>query len=59
MWERGNIASCGNIMPITVRNNPNGTLDNDEVEFHCKLDDSHIVKNRVLSLESSHNECNG
>ena len=58
-WERGNIASCGSIMPITVQNNADGTLDNDDVELFCKKLDPHLVINRVLCLESSHNECNG
>ena len=46
-------------MPITVKNNKDGTLDNDLVETFCKKIDPHLVINRVLCLESSHSECNG
>jgi len=46
-------------MPITLKNDIDGTIPHDEIEYQCKVVDPHLVINRVLCLESSHNECNG
>ena len=35
-WERGGMAAAGSIMPITIQNQPDGTMDVDEIEFFCK-----------------------
>ena len=58
-WERGNIASAASVMPMTLKNRDDGTIDLDEVDFWCRELDPHLVTNKVLSLESPHNECSG
>ena len=58
-WERGNIAACGSIMPITIQNHEDGTMDLEEAEFYCRAADPHLSVNKLLCLESTHNECNG
>ena len=32
-WERGNIATCGSVMPITLKNDIDGTIPHDEIEY--------------------------
>jgi len=58
-WERGNIAAAGSIMPITLRNEADGTLDLEEVDFFCRDADPHKVVNKMLCLETTHNQCGG
>ena len=58
-WERGNIATAGSIMPITIQNQPDGTMDLEEIEFFIRGSDPHHHPARLLCLESSHNQCNG
>lgn len=41
MWERGNIAAAGSIMPITLQNQTDGTIDIDEIDWVCKDADPH------------------
>mmetsp|Transcript_17795 Transcript_17795/g.30159 ORF Transcript_17795/g.30159 Transcript_17795/m.30159 type:complete len:87 (+) Transcript_17795:237-497(+) len=40
-WERGNIAAVGSVMPVTLQNMPDGTIDLDEMDFFCKTADPH------------------
>ena len=58
-WERGNIASLGHIMPQTVQNQPDGTMDLDEIDFFCRDADPHLTTTRAIALETTHNDCGG
>ena len=58
-WERGGMAAAGSIMPITIQNQPDGTMDLNEIEFFCKQPDPHYQVAKLICLESTHNECNG
>ena len=40
-WERGNMAAAGSIMPITIQNQADGTMDIEEIDFFCKPRDPH------------------
>ena len=57
--ERGNLANLGGIMPITLRNQPDGTIDLDEMEFFIKEKDPHNPVCRLIALESSHQYSSG
>ena len=34
-------------------------MDLDEIDFFCRPADPHLTVNRVIALESTHNECGG
>lgn len=40
-WERGNIASVASVMPITVKNNLDGTINLKDIDWFCKISDPH------------------
>jgi len=44
-WERGNPATAASVYPIIIKNEPDGTIPHDEIEFFCKIVDPHLVVN--------------
>ena len=60
-YERGNLSAMGGIMPRVLPNDPiNGNLDIDKIEALLpNFDDQHISQLRGLTIESSHQGCNG
>ncbi len=59
LYEQGGSAALGGIHPRTVRNQPDGTLDLDEVADHIRGDDEHFPITRLICVENTHNRCNG
>jgi threonine aldolase len=58
--ERGGVSSFASIMPWIVANNPDGTMDLAKVKRMAGMaSNEHIVPIKGISLESSHNGCNG
>ena len=58
--ERGAVSGVGNIMPWIVQNEPDGTMPLDKIKRMASMQDNeHIVPIKGISLESSHNGCNG
>ena len=53
------MASLASVMPVTLQNQPDGTIDLDEVEHFCRPADPHLAVTKLFCLESTHNECNG
>lgn len=61
-YERANLAAIGNVFPLTVKNNEDGTLDLDELTElleEYKSDDIHLLKVRAVCIESTQNYCGG
>lgn len=58
-WERGNMAAAASVMPITVKNHEDGTLDLKEMDYYLRKADPHHSVPKLVCLESSHNQCNG
>ncbi len=59
LFEQGGAAALGGIHPRSVRNEPDGTLPLDEIEAVIRPDDVHHPKTRLITVENTHNRCNG
>jgi threonine aldolase len=60
LLEAGGSAVVGGIHPRTVPNQPDGTLDLDDVEGAIRNpDDAHFPRSRLICLENTHNRCAG
>ena len=61
VWEQGNIASVGGIYPRQVKNNPDGTLDLDELvsKIHPGGHDGHYCLTKAIVIENTQNFCCG
>ena len=58
--ERGAVSSFAGIMPWIVPNEPDGTMPLDKITRKASMaENEHIVPAQGISLESSHNGCNG
>lgn len=58
-YEQGSTAVVGGIHPRTVPNQPDGTLDLNQVEAAIRSDDVHFPRTRLICLENTHNRCGG
>lgn len=59
-YERGGLATIANILPISLKNQPDGTLDLKEIEKALQNRvDEHVCPVRGINLESSVNNCSG
>ncbi|MFH1242320.1 MAG: low-specificity L-threonine aldolase [Pseudomonadota bacterium] len=59
IYEAGSSAAVGGIHPYPLRNNPDGTLNLDDIEAAVRPDDTHFPRSRLLCLENTHNRCWG
>jgi threonine aldolase len=57
--EVGSLAAVGGIQPYTLPNQPDGTLKLDDIQQAIREADVHHPITRVISLENTHNRCNG
>lgn len=57
--ETGSLAAVGGIQPHTLPNQPDGTLRLADIEAAIRADDVHQPVTRLISLENTHNRCNG
>src|SRR5690606_26264861 len=57
--ETGSLAAVGGIQPHTLPNQPDGTLRLEDLQAALREDDVHQPVTRVVSLENTHNRCNG
>lgn len=58
-WERGAAAAVASVFPIGVQNQPDGTLDLDEVDLYVRGHDNHWADVKLIAVESPHNGCGG
>jgi len=59
LYEQGGMSSLGGIHPRVLLNQPDGTLDLDQVEAAIRPDNVHFPRSRLLTLENTHNRCHG
>jgi len=59
LFEAGGISALGGIHSRQVQNQPDGTLDLDEVEAAIRAADAHQPITRIISVENTHNRCGG
>lgn len=57
--EQGGAAALGGVHPHTVRNQPDGTLDLNEVAAAVRAYDPHNPVTRLICLENTQNFCGG
>ncbi|UYN90367.1 MAG: low-specificity L-threonine aldolase [Anaerolineales bacterium] len=57
--ETGSLAAVGGIQPHTLPNQPDGTLRLEDIRGAIREDDVHHAVTRLISLENTHNRCNG
>ena len=59
-YERGGIAAVGSAFPWIVRNNPDGTLPLEQIEYVCSITPNELVVPVAgITLESSQNHMSG
>lgn len=59
MYEVGGASSVAGVMPRTIPNNEDGTIDIDKIEKTIREDDIHSPATSLLCLENTHNRCGG
>ena len=57
--EQGGSAALAGIHPWTITNQPDGTLDLEEIKFAIRDDNIHFPRTRLVILENTHNGCSG
>lgn len=57
--EVGGMAALGGIQPRTLTNQPDGTLTLGDIKSAIRGDDVHWPRTRLITLENTHNSCNG
>jgi len=58
-YEAGGMSALGGILPYTVINQPDGTIDIDDIKSAIRDDNIHFPRTRLICLENTHNRCNG
>jgi len=59
IYEAGGIAEFGGVHPHTLINQPDGTIDLDDIRHAIRPDDVHFPHTKLIALENTHNKCNG
>ncbi len=59
LFEGGGVAALGGVMPHTLPNQADGTLDLKALEGAVRADDVHFPVSRLVILENTHNRCGG
>jgi threonine aldolase len=57
--EQGGMSALGGIIPHTIRNQPDGTLDLDDVAHAIRGVNIHYPRTRLITVENTHNLCGG
>lgn len=58
-YEQGGSAAIGNIHSRTVANQPDGTMDLDDIRAAIRADNIHFPVSRLIVIENTHNRCKG
>jgi threonine aldolase len=59
LFEAGGISALGGVHSCQIPNQPDGTLDLDDIRHAIRADDAHQPITRLVSLENTHNRCGG
>ncbi|MDY7077016.1 MAG: low-specificity L-threonine aldolase [Chloroflexota bacterium] len=59
LFEQGGMAALGGITPWPIPNQSDGTLRLEDIEGAIRADNVHFPRTRLVSLENTHNMCNG
>ncbi len=55
----GGISALGGIHPYTIPNQPDGTLPLEDIQAAFRPDNAHMPITRLVTLENTHNRCDG
>lgn len=58
-YEAGGISAYGSVHPHTVPNQPDGTINLDDIESAIRPDNIHFPRTKLICLENTHNRCRG
>ena len=59
IYEAGGISAFGGIHSRQLKNKDDGTIDFEEIKAAVRVDNVHFPKTSAISLENTHNTCNG
>lgn len=59
LFEAGGISALGGVHSCQIPNQPDGTLDLDDIRLAIRPDDPHDPITRLIALENTHNRCGG
>jgi threonine aldolase len=59
LYEAGGIAALGGIHPHTIPNQPDGTLNINDIRAAIRANDAHLPVTRLITLENTQNRCGG
>jgi len=60
MYEQGGMAALGGIHPRVLKNQPDGTLDLDEIVGAIRdPGNPHFPRTKLITIENTHNRCGG
>lgn len=59
LFEGGGISALGGVFPHTLTNQPDGTINLQEIEHAIRSNDDHHPRSRMVILENTHNRCGG
>ncbi|MEZ4634928.1 MAG: low-specificity L-threonine aldolase [Caldilineaceae bacterium] len=59
LYEQGGSAALGGVHPRSVINQPDGTLDLEQVETAIRGENEHFPITRLIAVENTHNRCGG
>jgi threonine aldolase len=59
LYEAGGISALGGVHSRQVPNQPDGTLDLEDIEAAIRTEDVHFPVTRLICLENTHNRCGG
>ncbi len=59
LYEAASISALGGVQPRSLANQPDGTMKLEDIQAAIREDDVHYPISRLVSLENTHNRCNG
>jgi len=59
IYEQGGIAALGSIHPRVLPNQPDGTLNLDDIEAAIRPENVHFPRTRLIAVENTHNRKGG
>jgi threonine aldolase len=59
LYEAGGIAALGGVHPHTLPNQPDGSINLEDIRNAIRSDDPHNPVTRLVTLENTHNRCGG
>jgi threonine aldolase len=59
LYEAGGMAALGGVHPHTIPNQPDGTLNLEDIQAAIRPDNPHMPITRLVTLENTHNRCGG